>query len=85
MTTRRGAPLAGSVAGGQKAPLDLIHRNNCSNPIPARVSGRLTMPLEPWKQGYQAGQMGWGECPYETLSRDAWAWSAGYVEGRAKR
>ena len=37
-----------STAGAQRwatrgGPLNLIHRNNCSNPVSMRVSGRLTM------------------------------------------
>jgi ribosome modulation factor len=46
-------------------------------------NGVLTMPLEPWNQGYKAGFMGWAACPYPALSNDGWAWSAGYIEGRA--
>lgn len=44
MNARRGAPLAGSVAGVQKTPLNLIHRNNCSNPVSMRVSARFDCP-----------------------------------------
>lgn len=43
----------------------------------------LRMPVEPWNQGYKAGLMGWGANPYPAFSLDGWAWSAGYVEGRA--
>ena len=43
----------------------------------------LSMPIEPWNQGYRAGLMGWGQSPYQPFTRDGWAWSAGYVEGRA--
>lgn len=78
-----GALLAGGGSGFTLHPLNLIHRNKVPNPVSMRVPGVLTMPLEPWRQGVQAGQMGWGECPYETYTRDAWAWSSGYVEGRA--
>lgn len=44
MNTRQGAPLVGGRAGGQKAPLNLIHINNSPNPILARVSGRFDYP-----------------------------------------
>ena len=84
MNRRGQGPLAGTAPGGSRSgPLTLIHTNKVSNPATMRVSSGLTMPLEPWRQGVQAGEMGWGECPYETYTRDAWAWSAGYVEGRA--
>ena len=29
--------------GGAQPPLNLIHRNNCSNPVSMRVSRRLTL------------------------------------------
>ncbi len=29
--------------GGVAQPLNLIHRNNCSNPVSMRVSGRLSL------------------------------------------
>ena len=39
MTAGRDAPAARS--GGARRPLNLIHRNNCSNPASMRVPGRL--------------------------------------------
>ena len=39
--SQRGAPLAGGSLGGSSSPLNLIHRTNCSNPMPMRVPGRL--------------------------------------------
>ncbi len=81
-TLGEGPPGEGSPRGAQ-GPLYLIHTTNCSSPEKPRVSGALTMPFEPWKQGFQAGQTGRAECPYDPVSREAWAWSAGYIEGRA--
>lgn len=40
-------PVPGSardtVRGARGRPLNLIHTNNCSNPVSMRVSGRLTL------------------------------------------
>lgn len=42
MTAPAGGQAQRRTAGGGVAqPLNLIHRNNCSNPISMRVSGRL--------------------------------------------
>ena len=35
--------VSGTVRGARGRPLNLIHTNNCSNPVSMRVSGRLTM------------------------------------------
>jgi hypothetical protein len=44
MTAPAGRQAERRTAGGGVAqPLNLIHRNNCSNPMPMRVSGRLTL------------------------------------------
>lgn len=44
----------------------------------------LKMPELPWKQGYEAGLNGLlNACPYPPVSDASWAWSSGYVEGRA--
>lgn len=68
---------------GAEAPLNLIHTNNSPNPIAMRVPGRLTMPEAAWNQGYQDGIVRREKCPFPPMSRDAWAWSSGYIEGRA--
>jgi hypothetical protein len=36
----------GRAPGRFSGPLNLIHRNNCSNPMPARLAGRF--PLRYW-------------------------------------
>ena len=88
MSAGKAAPTVGQACdarpeGAPKGALSLIHRNNCSNPIGMRVSSVLTMPVEAWEQGFKDGQLGYVDCPYPNLSRDAWAWSSGYIEGRA--
>lgn len=35
--------VSGTVRGARGRPLNLIHTNNCSNPVSMRVSGRLTL------------------------------------------
>lgn len=44
MNARQGDPLVGDRAGGQKAALDLIHRNKSPNPAAMRVSSRFDYP-----------------------------------------
>jgi len=41
--SQRGAPLAGGSLGSGGGSLNLIHRTNCSNSMPMRVSGRLSL------------------------------------------
>jgi ribosome modulation factor len=48
------------------------------------MSAVLSMPLEPWNEGYEAGLAGVCRCPYAD-SRDAWAWFSGFIEGKADR
>ena len=43
----------------------------------------FSMPPIPWKNGFDAGSSGQSVNPYPHLSRDAWAWSSGYIEGQA--
>lgn len=43
MTRRRRWPAA-PAAGRAAEPLNLIHRNNCSNPALARLSARFDFP-----------------------------------------
>lgn len=43
----------------------------------------FSMPPIPWKHGFDAGSSGQSVNPYPHLSRDAWAWSSGYIEGQA--
>lgn len=35
--------VSGTVRGARGGSLNLIHTNNCSNPVSMRVPGRLTM------------------------------------------
>lgn len=67
-------------------PQYLIHTNKVPKACLTTTYGALTMPFESWSQGYKAGETGMGcdDCPYETHSREAWAWSSGYIEGRAQ-
>jgi hypothetical protein len=86
-----GRPLAGAVVGLQRPPeLDTykqfaqpnIHAG--SSPIEgSKMNAVLSMPEAPWNEGYQAGFFGFGVNPYPAFSRDGWAWSAGYIDGRA--
>ena len=39
--------------------------------------------IDMWKNGFDAGSSGQSVNPYPHLSRDAWAWSSGYIEGQA--
>ena len=87
MSDRNGDPrgdvlarrLGGAVSGAQT----LIHRNISPNPALARVPGVLAMPKRAWNEGLKAGELGHAKCPYSAASRDGWAWSSGYIEGRA--
>jgi hypothetical protein len=81
--TAPGVPCGAGPQGVLPGSLILIHTNNSPNPVSMRVSDGWAMPSEPWRQGVESGLMGWGVNPYESFSRDGWAWSAGYVEGRA--
>lgn len=81
--TGGGAPLAGVSPGGSGGAQALIHRNISPNPASMRVPGRLSMPKAAWEEGRIAGAMSIAKCPYSVASVDGWAWSAGYVEGRA--
>lgn len=50
------------------------------------VTGKLLMPLEAWRKGYEAGQARVpSACPYAPQSREAWAWSSGRIEGLAAK
>ena len=55
--------VSGTVRGARGGSLNLIHRNNCSNPVSMRVSGRLTMEnltpvaLDSWLD-FLAGPLG---------------------------
>jgi len=52
----------------------------------ARARRSLAMPPEAWQRGVDDGMKpGDHECPFQEGTADAWAWSSGYVEGRAKR
>jgi len=44
--------------------------------------GKLTMPLQPWREGVQAASTK-APCPYRAQSPEAWAWAAGVIEGKA--
>lgn len=44
-----------TAAGSSEPSLDLIHTSNCSNPMPARVSG----PSEPQFQGWRWELVRW--------------------------
>ncbi len=48
-----------------------------------KAKGAFSMPPIPWKRGFDDGVAGANLCPYPAMSRDAWAWSSGYVEGSA--
>jgi len=65
-------------------PLNLIHRNKEPSPLSMRVPAGFSMPNGPWEEGLISGSIGLAECPYSVASRDGWAWSSGYVEGRAR-
>ena len=78
-----GVPPAGGGSGGPEGPLNLIHTNNSPNPASMRVPGVVCMPLQPWKEGLEAGRAGAGVCPYRTGTPEALSWHSGYVEGRA--
>jgi len=47
--------------------------------------------LPAWSEGFRAGNEGKNryrverKCPYPALSREAWAWHCGWIEGEAKR
>ena len=43
----------------------------------------FSMPPIPWKNGFDAGSSGQAVNPYAPMTRAAWAWSSGYVEGLA--
>lgn len=43
----------------------------------------FSMPPIPWKNGFDAGSSGQAVNPYAPMTRSAWAWSSGYVEGHA--
>ena len=46
----------------------------------------LSMPPEPWQQGFDAGMCCPGEpCPFPVASVEAWAWSSGFIEGKSGR
>ena len=81
--TGTGESFSSHPGTGFSGPLALIHRNNCSNPTPMRAAARFAMPEKPWQEGVETGQKGTANCPYKTGSDYAWAWSSGYVEGRA--
>ncbi len=54
-----------------------------TSPVPLAV---LSIPAEPWEQGFQAGARCPGEpCPYPVASVEALAWSSGFIEGKAGR
>jgi hypothetical protein len=45
---------------------------------------KLTMPLQAWQEGVTSAQEGTNQpCPYHHDSTEAWAWSAGRIEGKA--
>ncbi len=46
-----------------------------------RAKAAFSMPPIAWKRGFDDGVAGANLCPYPAMSRDAWAWSSGYVEG----
>ncbi len=71
------------AAAAADRPHNLIHRNKSPNPVTARAPARLTMPEAAWNQGFQDGMFRRERCPFPAMSRDAWAWSSGYIEGRA--
>jgi hypothetical protein len=86
-----GRPLAGAVVGLQRPPVldtykQLLQPNihAGSSPIEgSKMNAVLAMPEAPWNEGYQAGLVGLGVNPYPAFSRAGWAWSAGYIDGRA--
>jgi ribosome modulation factor len=38
-----------------------------------------------WQQGYDAGYLGESVCPYAANACQSWAWSSGYLEGKAAK
>ena len=83
MTGTGRGPAGGDTRGPVFGPLNLIHRNNCSNPLGMRVPALFPMPEQPWKEGEAAGRLGLAKCPYLAMTTASWAWSSGYTEGRA--
>ena len=83
MTGGKGRALARTADPGFSGPLSLIHTNNSPKSMPMRAPARFAMPAFSWLEGVESGVKGTAKCPYETGSNDAWAWAAGYVEGRA--
>ena len=83
--TRPGAQAQRAPGRGVGLPLNLIHRNNCSNPMGMRVPGVLSMSASAWQQGYQDGLLGVAVSPYPVGTTESWSWSSGLVEGRAAR
>lgn len=45
----------------------------------------LTLDRRAWQAGYDAGKrrQDAGSCPFPVASREAFAWSSGYIEGKA--
>ena len=81
--TGTGESFSSHPGTGFSGPLALIHRNKVPNPMAMRVAAGFAMPDRPWREGVESGQKGMANCPYKMGSTDAWAWSSGYVEGRA--
>jgi ribosome modulation factor len=54
--------------------------------IAARASRVLEQDAEAWLAGFEAGKSGASlkTCPYATGTAESWAWSSGFIEGRAK-
>lgn len=63
---------------------NLIQGNKVRQPDTTRLSGVLTMPKQPWEEGFNSGKTKVVDrCPYPAGSPEAWAWSSGRIEGQA--
>jgi hypothetical protein len=52
---------------------------------PSTEAKAIEQDHQAWLQGYRAGQLGrsWRDGLYPPGSTEAWAWSSGYIEGKA--
>jgi ribosome modulation factor len=45
----------------------------------------LKMDDDAWEKGFIDGEAGHSRCPFSAVTREAWSWSSGWIEGDAKR